>query len=99
MPAGSILPKNGWVDIRSQQLILPGNKTIEDLAFTAEIKGPHMDIRDFSIRLPLTYKSAGIATLNPDNIYRTTFKLKGDMIVGKQSFPYAVEGTLADAIW
>ena len=99
MPAGSILPRNGWVDIRSQQLILPGDKSIEDLAFTAEIKGEHMDIRDFSMRLPLTYKSAGTAVLDPDNLYRTTFKLEGDMTVGKQSFPYTVEGTLADAIW
>lgn len=99
MPAGSVLPKKGWVDIRSQQLILPGEKSIEDLAFTAEIKGANMDIRDFSMRLPLTYKSIGTAVLDPDNIYRTTFKLDGDMTVGKESFPYTVEGTLADAIW
>jgi len=99
LPAGSVLPKKGWVDIRSQQLILPGDKSIEDLAFTAEMKGADMDIRDFSMRLPLTYKSAGTAILDPENLYRTTFKLQGDMTVGKESFPYEVEGTLSDAIW
>ncbi|MBI9078796.1 MAG: hypothetical protein JEY79_03535 [Pseudodesulfovibrio sp.] len=99
MPAGSVLPKSGWVDIRSPQLVLPGDKIIEDIAFTSEIKGADMNIRDFSMRLPLTYKSAGTAILNPDNIYLTTFKLDGEMTVGKQSFPYAVEGSLADAIW
>jgi len=99
LPAGSVLPQKGWIDIRSQQLVLPGDKSIEDLAFTAEIKGPNMDIRDFSMRLPLTYKSAGMATLDPENLFRTYFKLEGDMTVGKQTFPYEVEGTLAEAIW
>lgn len=99
MPAGAVLPKNGWVDIRSQQLILPGDKSVEDLAFTAEVRNAAMDIRDFSMMLPIAYKSAGTAVINPDNIYQTSFKLSGDMTVGKQVFPYEVEGTLADAIW
>lgn len=99
LPAGAVLPKNGWIDIRSQQLVLPGDKSVEDLAFTAEIKGENMDVRDFSMFQPLTYKSAGTATLDPRNIFKTRFKLDGEMTVGKQAFPYAMEGSLGDAIW
>lgn len=99
MPAGAILPKSGWIDVRSQQLILPGEKIIQDIAFTAEIKDVHMDIRDFSMLQPIAYKSAGVGLIDPDNLYNTAFKLEGQMVVGKQSFPYAVEGTLNDAIW
>ncbi len=99
MPAGSELPKKGWVDIRSQQFILPDEKTIEDLAFTAEIHGPDMDIRDFSIRLPITIKTAGKGVLDPKNLYNTRFDLKGEVTIGKQAVPYETQGTLNDAIW
>lgn len=99
MPAGSELPKNGWVDIRSQQLLLPGEKSIEDLAFTAELHGPDMDIRDFSMGKPIALKATGKGILNPKNIYSTQFDLKGEMTIGKRVFSYDTQGTLADAIW
>ncbi len=99
MPAGSVLPKNGWVDLRSQQLLLPDEKSIEDLAFTAEIKDADMNIRDFSIAKPITLKAAGVGVLDPKNLYRTRFDLKGEMTIGKRVFPYDTQGTLADAIW
>ncbi|WP_238528166.1 hypothetical protein [Pseudodesulfovibrio mercurii] len=99
LPAGARLPRNGWVDVRSAQLVLPGNKVIEDLAFTAEITNENMAVRDFSMRLPLNYKSAGTAVLDPDNLFRTRFDLKGDMTVGREVFPYEMHGTLADAVW
>lgn len=99
MPAGSELPKNGWIDVRSQQLILPDEKSIEDIAFTAEIKGPDMDIRDFSMGKPITLKAAGKGILDPKNIYNTHFDLKGEMTIGKRVFPYDAQGTLSDAIW
>jgi len=99
MPAGSTLPQKGWIDVRSQQLLLPDEKSIEDLAFTAEIKGPDMDIRDFSIGKPITLKAAGKGILDPNNIYRTQFDLKGEVTIGKRVFSYDTQGTLADAIW
>lgn len=99
LPAGSRLPKNGWVDIRSQQLLLPGDKSVEDLAFTAEIRDADMDIRDFSMGKPLTLKAAGTGVLDPDNLYRTTFDLKGEMTIGKRVIPYEAQGSLADAVW
>ena len=99
LPEGARLPRNGWVDVRSQQLVLPGEKVVEDLAFTAEIKDADMAVRDFSMRLPLAYKSAGTAVIDPDNLSRTRFDLKGDMTVGRDTFPYEMRGTLADAIW
>ncbi|AMK10042.1 MAG: hypothetical protein AB7E51_14300 [Pseudodesulfovibrio sp.] len=98
LPEGARLPKNGWVDVRSQQLVLPGDKVVEDLAFTAEIENEHMAVRDFSIRLPLTYKSSGTAVLDPDNLFRTRFNLKGDMTVGREVFAYEMNGTLGDAM-
>ncbi|WP_207263798.1 hypothetical protein [Desulfovibrio sp. Huiquan2017] len=99
LPDGARLPKNGWVDVRSSQLILPGEKVVEDLAFTAEIENEHMAVRDFSMRLPLNYKSTGVAVIDPDNLFRTRFDLKGDMTVGRTVFPYEMHGTLADAVW
>ena len=99
LPEGARLPRDGWVDVRSQQLVLPGEKIVEDLAFTAEIENENMDIRDFSMRLPLNYKSSGTAVINPDDLFRTTFHLRGDMTVGKDTFPYSMDGTLADALW
>lgn len=99
MPAGSTLPKKGWIDVRSQQLLLPGDQSIEDLAFTAELKGPDMDIRDFSMGKPIALKAAGTGVLDPKNIYNTLFDLKGEMTIGKRVFSYDTKGTLADAIW
>ncbi|QJB55965.1 hypothetical protein [Pseudodesulfovibrio sp. zrk46] len=99
MPAGSQLPRNGWIDIRSQQLLLPGEKSIEDLAFTAEIKGADMEIRDFSMGKPITLKAAGTGRLDPTNIYSTNFKIAGQMTIGQKTFPYETEGTLAEAVW
>lgn len=99
LPAGSVLPKKGWIDIRSQQLLLPGDKSIEDLAFTAEIQGPDMDVRDFSLGKPIALKAAGKGVLDPDNLYRTAFDLKGEMTIGQRTFPYDAKGTLADALF
>ncbi|WP_319582682.1 hypothetical protein [uncultured Pseudodesulfovibrio sp.] len=99
LPDGARLPKNGWVDVRSAQLVLPGDKVVEDLAFTAEIENRDLAVRDFSMRLPLTYKSTGTAVIDPDNLFRTRFDLKGDMTVGRDTFPYEMHGTLADAVW
>lgn len=99
LPAGAILPRSGWVDIRSQQLLLPDDTTVEDLAFTAEIRGSDMDVRDFSMRQPVAIKAAGKGILDPGNLYRTLFDLKGEMTIGKRTFPYDMKGTLADAIW
>jgi len=99
LPDGARLPKNGWVDVRSAQLVLPGDKVVEDLAFTAEIENRDMAVRDFSMRLPLAYKSTGTAVIDPDNLFGTRFDLKGDMTVGRESFPYEMHGTLADAVW
>lgn len=99
LPAGAALPRNGWIDIRSQQLLLPGEKSVEDLAFTAEIHGPDMAIRDFSMGKPVAFKGAGTGLLDAANLYRTRFDLKGEMTIGKRTFPYEAQGTLADAIW
>jgi len=99
LPEGARLPKDGWIDVRSQHLVLPGEKSVEDLAFTAAIQGETMDVRDFSMRLPLAYKSTGTASIDPDDLFRTRFNLRGDMTVGQDSFQYEMKGTLAEAIW
>jgi hypothetical protein len=99
LPEGARLPRKGWMDVRSAQLVLPGDKVVEDLAFTAEIENRDMAVRDFSMRLPLAFKSTGTAVIDPDNLFLTRFDLKGDMTVGRDSFPYEMHGTLGDAIW
>ena len=98
LPAGATLPRKGWIDIRSQQLVLPGDKIVEDLAFTSEIRGPAMEVRDFSIRNPLTIKASGKGVIDPANLYRTVFRLNGTVTIGKRTIPYDVEGTLADVV-
>lgn len=99
LPAGSTLPENGWLDIRSQQLILPDGTTISDLAFTAEIDGPSLNVRDFSMAEPVKVKAAGTGMLDPEDLYKTSFSLTGDMTIGRDDLPYTAEGTLAEAIW
>ncbi|WP_272698825.1 hypothetical protein [Desulfovibrio sp. Fe33] len=99
LPEGARLPRKGWMDVRSAQLVLPGGKVIEDLAFTSEIENVNMNVRDFSMRLPLNYKSSGTAVIDPDDFFRTRFDLKGDMTVGRETFPYEMRGTLGEAIW
>lgn len=99
LPAGAILPENGWVDIRSQQLVLPSSKTVNDLAFTAELSGPAMDIRDFSIRLPIAIKSSGRGAIDARNLYNSAFELTGQITVGHQSVPYETKGTLKEILW
>ncbi len=99
MPEGARLPKNGWVDIRSQRLVLPGERTVEDLAFTAAVEDSHLDVRDFSLRSPVTYKSSGAGVIDPDNLFQTRFSLTGRMTVGADTFPHEMQGTLAQALW
>lgn len=99
MPAGTRLPRSGWVDVRSQQLVLPGEKIVEDLAITAEVSGPEVDIRDFSMGLPINIKAAGTGRLDPDNLYRTTFDLTGEMTVGQRTMAYEAEGRLDSVVW
>ncbi|QGY39305.1 hypothetical protein GM415_03945 [Pseudodesulfovibrio cashew] len=99
LPAGAVLPKNGWIDVRSQQLLLPDGKSVEDLAFTAEIHGRDMTVRDFSMGKPLAYKAAGTGVLHRGNLFRTRFDLKGEMTIGQRTFPYEMQGSLADAVW
>ena len=99
MPDGARLPKNGWLDIRSQQLVLPGDRSVEDLSFTAAIEHNHLDIRDFSMRQPMIYKSTGVAVIDPDDLFQTLFSLTGQMTVGNETFPYEMKGTLAEALW
>lgn len=98
LPAGAALPQGGWLDIRSQQLVLPDGKTVGDLAFTAEIHDRDMIVRDFSMGSPLAIRTAGRAIIDPLDVYRTTFDLSGELTLGKRSIPYALKGTLADAI-
>lgn len=99
LPAGATLPKNGWIDVRSQQLILPDETTIQDLSFTTEITGAELNIRDFSMAEPIAVKAVGTGTLHPEDLYKTSFDLKGEMTIGKSDHPYTATGTLADAIW
>jgi hypothetical protein len=99
LPAGATLPESGWLDLRSQQLVLPGDKTVADLAFTTEFRDRDMDVRDFSIGSPLTLHTAGRGIIDPANVYRTSFDLTGELTIGKRTMPYELKGTLADAIW
>lgn len=99
MPAGAILPKKGWIDLRSQQLTLPDSTTVQDVAFTAEIEESKMDVRDFTMMRPITIKTAGTGEINPRNLFDTTFHLSGEMMLGKRAIPYETSGTLAQALW
>ena len=99
MPAGSALPKNGWLDLRSQKLLLPGGRSIEDMAFTGEIADADLVIRDFSIRAPLDVKVAGTGVLHPGDLFRTTYDVEGEIVVGRRNVEYADEGVLADVLW
>ncbi|MEF2229924.1 MAG: hypothetical protein V3571_03265 [Pseudodesulfovibrio sp.] len=98
LPAGATLPRKGWFDLRSQQLTLPDDKSIEDLAFTAEINGQNLDVRDFSMRSPIAIKATGRGIVDPGNLYRTSFALKGEVTIGQRTIPYDVQGSLADAV-
>nr|WP_155934051.1 hypothetical protein [Pseudodesulfovibrio alkaliphilus] len=98
LPAGATLPQSGWLDIRSQQLVLPDGKTVGDLAFTAEIRGRDMIVRDFSMGSPLAIRTAGRGIIDPTDVYRTAFDLSGELTLGKRSIPYTLSGTLGDAI-
>jgi hypothetical protein len=99
MPAGSTLPRSGWVDVRSQQLVLPGDKVVEDLALTTEIREAAVDIRDFSMRLPINIKASGTGLLDPDNLYRSQYDLKGEMTIGQRTMPYEAKGSLDTLVW
>ncbi len=98
LPAGASLPKKGWLDLRSQQLLLPDGKTVEDMAFTAEIRNDKLMVRDFSMRHPITLKASGSGTIDPENLYHTLFDLKGEVTIGQHTVPYGMKGTLGDAV-
>lgn len=99
LPPGSRLPQKGWLDIRSQQLILPGERFVEDIAFMAEIRNRDLDVRDFSMGSPLNIKASGTGTIGRGNLFLSRFDLTGEQTKGNETIPFSVEGTLADAIW
>ncbi|SOB58827.1 conserved protein of unknown function [Pseudodesulfovibrio profundus] len=99
LPPGAKLPKKGWLDMRSQQLILPGERFVEDIAFMTEIKERELSVRDFSMGSPLKIKTSGTGIIGEGNLFLTTFELTGEKTVGKEIVPYSVEGSLGDAIW
>ena len=99
MPAGSALPKNGWLDLRSQRLILPGDRAVEDMAFTGEIVDGAVVIRDFTMGSPLDLKVSGIGALHPDNLFRSTYAVAGEITMGRRVVDYAAKGALHDLFW
>lgn len=98
LPAGAVLPKKGWVDLRSQQLILPRNRMCRDFAFTAEVADADVRIRDFTIAAPLAVRAGGSMKLSPTNLFASTYAVQGERDVNGSTIPYASSGILADVL-
>ena len=50
------------------------------------------------MRSPIAIKASGRGLVDPGNLYRTAFTLKGEVTIGQRTIPYDVQGTLADAV-
>ena len=97
-PQGATLPVKSWLDVRSSWLSLPGPKVYQDLAFTAEIEGAEVRIRDYSLSAPVNIKTSGTATLDPQGLIKSVVALKGEQRLGNSAYPYEFHGTVGQAL-
>jgi len=92
---GKVLEK-GFLDLRGVSLTLPGSLWLGDAALALAYQEGSLRIRSFTLRAPVQVRAEGTAALKPDDILRSPYTVSGEVIRGRQIFPFTSEGMLGD---
>ncbi|PKN08809.1 MAG: hypothetical protein CVU73_06130 [Deltaproteobacteria bacterium HGW-Deltaproteobacteria-8] len=93
--AGNVLEK-GFLDLRGVSLTLPGNLWLGDVALALAYQEGSLRIRSFTLREPVQIRAEGTAALRPDALLRSPYTVSGEVIRGRETFPFSTAGVLGD---
>jgi hypothetical protein len=88
--------EKGFLDLRGVSLTLPGNLWLGDAALALEYQQGSLRIRSFTLREPVQVRAEGTATLRPEDILGSPYSVSGELIRGRDTFPFSNSGTLSD---
>jgi hypothetical protein len=92
---GEALEK-GFLDLRGMSLTLPGSLWLGDVALALAYQEGSLRIRSFTLREPVQVRAEGTATLRLDAFLRSPYNVSGEVIRGRETFPFNSEGILGD---
>lgn len=88
--------EKGFLDLRGVSLLLPGSLWLGDAALALAYQEGSLRIRSFTLREPVQVRAEGTATLRLDAILRSPYIVNGEVIRGRETFPFSAEGILGD---
>jgi len=88
--------EKGFLDLRGVSLTLPGNLWLGDAALTLAYQEGSLRIRSFTLREPVQIRAEGTAALRPDALLHSPFTVSGEVIRGRETFPFSSSGILGD---
>lgn len=88
--------EKGLLDLRGTSLQLPGSQWLGDAALSLEYQDGSLRIRSFTLREPVQVRAEGSATLRPGAFLLSPYTVSGELIRGRDSFPFVSSGVLGD---
>lgn len=88
--------EKGFLDLRGVSLTLPGSLWLGDVALALDYQEGNLRIRSFTLREPVQVRAEGTAALRPDAVLRSPYTVSGEVIRGRESFPFNARGSLGD---
>ena len=95
-PRQSRVLEKGFLDLRGVSLTLPGNLWLGDAALALAYQEGSLRIRSFTLREPVQVRAEGTAALKPESLLRSPYVVSGEVIRGRETFPFNSSGILGD---
>lgn len=91
-----LLAGTGWLNLRSEKLVLPDGTVSEELNLTTEINRGNWIVKNVSMRKPVDFQGNGLAELNRESFPDSAVRLKGEYAIGDSFYPVEIESRLGD---
>lgn len=88
--------EKGFIDLRGVSLTLPGSLWLGDAALALEYQAGSLRIRSLTLREPVQVRAEGTAALRPGTLLRSPYTVSGELIRGRDIFPFTSTGVLGD---
>ena len=93
---GQDVLEKAFLDLRGKALQLPGGLWLGDAALALEYKDELLRIRSFTLREPAQVRAEGSVTLKPGAILHSPYAVSGELLRGRDAFPFSSQGVLGD---
>ncbi len=93
---GQDVLEKGFLDLRGMSLHLPGSQWLGDVALALEYQEGSLRIRSFTLREPVQVRAEGTATVRAGAVLRSPYTVSGELIRGRDTFPFTSAGILGD---